>query len=52
VRPAASRVLDQAGERSGHVFNLGHGIFPATPVESVAAMVETVIEWPHRKETT
>jgi len=35
------RVLLQGGRR-GFVFNLGHGIWPDTPVESVAAMLETV----------
>lgn len=37
------RVLLQAGPR-GTVFNLGHGIWPETPVESVATMLETVRE--------
>ena len=27
---------------SGHVFNLGHGIDPATPIENVSAMIEIV----------
>jgi uroporphyrinogen decarboxylase len=35
-------VLDEAGGRAGHVFNLGHGILPPTPVESVRAVVERV----------
>jgi uroporphyrinogen decarboxylase len=35
-------VLARAGDRSGHVFNLGHGILPATPVENVKAVVEHV----------
>ncbi len=35
-------VLRRAGGRSGHVFNLGHGILPATPVEAVQAVVEHV----------
>ena len=35
-------VLRRAGGRAGHVFNLGHGVLPATPVESVRAVVERV----------
>lgn len=38
----AKRVLDAAGGRLGHVFNLGHGILPETPVETVQAVVEYV----------
>lgn len=46
--PAAERermvrdVLDQAGGRPGHIFNLGHGVLPDTPVEAVRALVEQV----------
>jgi uroporphyrinogen decarboxylase len=38
----AKRVLDQAERRPGHIFNLGHGILPETPVEHVIALVEMV----------
>ena len=38
----ARRVLDQAEGRPGHIFNLGHGILPETPVENVIALVEFV----------
>ncbi len=38
----AKKVLDQAGGRPGHIFNLGHGILPETPVENVIALVEFV----------
>ncbi len=35
-------VLRRAGGRRGHIFNLGHGILPGTPVENVKAVVEHV----------
>jgi uroporphyrinogen decarboxylase len=37
-------VLRRAGDRPGHVFNLGHGILPGTPVEAVRAVVDHVHE--------
>jgi uroporphyrinogen decarboxylase len=42
VREEARRVLDAFGAAPGHVFNLGHGIAPQTPVDSVAALVDEV----------
>ena len=42
VRNAARRVLDDFGPAPGHVFNLGHGIQPSTPLDSVAALVDEV----------
>jgi uroporphyrinogen decarboxylase len=44
IRAEAKRILDEAGGRPGHVFNLGHGILPGTPVEHVQALVEFVRE--------
>jgi uroporphyrinogen decarboxylase len=35
-------ILQRVGGRAGHIFNLGHGILPNTPVESVAAAVDLV----------
>ncbi len=35
-------ILKRAANRPGHIFNLGHGILPQTPVEHVAAVVEMV----------
>ena len=35
-------VLDRAGGRAGHVFNLGHGVLPDTPVENLQRLVDLV----------
>ena len=42
IRRAAREILDQAGGRPGHIFNLGHGVLPQTPVENVLALVDAV----------
>jgi uroporphyrinogen decarboxylase len=44
LRSQAKAILEQAGGRQGHIFNLGHGILPETPVENVIALVEMVHE--------
>lgn len=44
IKKEVEKVLQAAGEGSGHVFNLGHGILPTTPVENAKAMVEYVKE--------
>jgi uroporphyrinogen decarboxylase len=36
------QVLERADGRPGHIFNLGHGIVPGTPVENVQAVVKMV----------
>ncbi|HEY6210035.1 MAG TPA: uroporphyrinogen decarboxylase family protein, partial [Gemmatimonadales bacterium] len=36
-------VLARAGGRPGHIFNLGHGVLPETPIEALQA----VVEWVH-----
>jgi uroporphyrinogen decarboxylase len=50
VREAARKVIDSFGTEPGHVFNLGHGIQPRTPVESVAALVDEVRTYSRQKE--
>ena len=44
VRREADRILAEAGGRPGHVFNLGHGVLPETPVDHVVRLVEHVHE--------
>ncbi len=44
IREEVIKVLDKAGTGGGHIFNLGHGILPSTPVEHARAMVEFVKE--------
>jgi uroporphyrinogen decarboxylase len=44
VARQAQRVLDEAAGQPGHVFNLGHGIVPETPVDNVRYLVEFVHE--------
>jgi uroporphyrinogen decarboxylase len=44
LREKVDAVLDSAAGMPGHVFNLGHGVLPATPVENVRAAVERVRE--------
>ena len=42
IERRAEDILRRAAGRPGHIFNLGHGILPKTPVEHVAATVEMV----------
>lgn len=42
IRERAERVLEQAGGRPGHIFNLGHGVLPTTPVDHVKALIDHV----------
>jgi uroporphyrinogen decarboxylase len=49
VREEVRKVIDSFGTAPGHVFNLGHGIQPKTPVESVAALVDEVHTYSKRQ---
>ena len=44
IEAKVDEILRQAGGRPGHIFNLGHGLLPETPVENVRAVVERVHE--------
>jgi len=44
----AARILDEAGARAGHIFNLGHGILPETPEDAVRALADFVHEYSNR----
>jgi uroporphyrinogen decarboxylase len=45
LRARVHELLKRTGSRPGHIFNLGHGILPETPVENVKACVEIVREF-------
>jgi len=49
IRRRVERILRQAGGRPGHIFNLGHGILPDTPVDNVIELVKMVHEMSARK---
>lgn len=42
IRRQAREILRQAHGRPGHIFNLGHGVLPQTPVENVLALIDEV----------
>jgi uroporphyrinogen decarboxylase len=44
IRRRAKDILRQAAGRPGHIFNLGHGVLPQTPVEHVIALIDAVHE--------
>jgi uroporphyrinogen decarboxylase len=44
LKSRAREILRRAGGRPGHIFNLGHGILPETPVENVKALCDFIRE--------
>ena len=42
IKERVQDILKSADNRPGHIFNLGHGILPQTPLESVVALVNMV----------
>jgi uroporphyrinogen decarboxylase len=45
VQKEATRVLQEGRTAKSHIFNLGHGILPETPIPNVERLVETVMEF-------
>ena len=45
LRPRVEAIVDLAGGRPGHIFNLGHGILVGTPVDNVIAVCRHVHEY-------
>ena len=50
IQNAVRKILIAYGKDSGHVFNLGHGIDPKTPIENVSAMIEAVMLYGEKNE--
>jgi uroporphyrinogen decarboxylase len=42
IRETADQILEAAGRRPGHIFNLGHGVMQQTPVENVVGLVDYI----------
>jgi uroporphyrinogen decarboxylase len=45
VKSRAEEILRKADGRPGHIFNLGHGILPETPVENVKNLAQFVQDY-------
>ena len=48
IQSRAEEILRRAAGRPGHIFNLGHGILPETPVENVKALADFVRQYSRR----
>lgn len=49
IRQHVARIIDNFGNHNGHVFNLGHGIYPDVNPEHVAVLVDAVREYSTRR---
>jgi uroporphyrinogen decarboxylase len=45
LKARVQELLKRTGTRPGHIFNLGHGVLPETPVENVKAVVQIVRDY-------
>jgi len=45
IESQARLILEDARGRAGHIFNLGHGILPSTPVDHALALIDFVHNW-------
>jgi len=50
IQKRTQEILDRAAGRPGHIFNLGHGILPNTPVDNVRRLVDFVHEYSAAKQ--
>jgi len=48
LRGQVEKILRMAAARPGHIFNLGHGVLPQTPVDNAIALVDAVHELSQR----
>ncbi len=49
IRRKASIIIEKAERRPGHIFNLGHGVLPNTPVDNVLALIDHVHEFSSKR---
>ena len=42
LESAARGILERAGGRPGHIFNLGHGLLPDTPLDNISRLVDLI----------
>jgi len=45
IRERVQQILKRANGRPGHVFNLGHGVNPTTPIDSISVVLDTLRSW-------
>ena len=49
IKKRVTEILEKVGNRSGHIFNLGHGILPTVPTDNAKYMIDLVHELSARK---